>query len=214
MGLGVINLAASHPFLAALYDPALAAAERRYLQPLRQEALAGVAGDLLDLGAGTGANFPTFATEIGRGNPLRVTALEPDPHMLRRARRRAQALALPVTLTGATAEALPFPDASFDVIAATLVLCTVADPARALAEAVRVLRPGGALRFIEHVRAEGRVAARWQDRLRPVWSACAGGCQLNRDTGALLRSTFRRVEWEALRAPFPLSRVLIGAAYT
>jgi ubiquinone/menaquinone biosynthesis C-methylase UbiE len=203
----------SHPLLAAVYDLAVGPAERVVLRPLRERALSGLTGDVLDLGAGTGANFPVFAAARQAGVALRVTALEPDPHMLRRARRRAAELDLPVTFADAPAEALPFPAASFDAIAATLVLCTVRDPERALAEAARVLRPGGELRFIEHVRGDGR-AAHWQDRVRPVWAACAGGCQLNRDTGAMLRRAFAQVRWTALDAPFPVCLVLVGRAVT
>lgn len=199
-------MSTSHPLLAAVYDGALRLAEREFIQPMRRRALAGIGGDVLDLGAGTGANFPVLA-ETG----ARITAVEPDPHMLRRARRRAGDLGMDVRFAAAPAEELPFPDASFDAVAAMLVLCTVRDPARALAEVARVLRPGGEVRFVEHVRAEGHAAA-WQDRLRPLWSACAGGCQLNRDTGSLLRARFARADWDVVRVPFPLCRVLVGHA--
>src|SRR5581483_1378704 len=105
----------------------------------------------------------------------------PDPFMLPRARRRARELGLQVVLVECLAEELPFPEASFDVVISTLVLCTVADPARSLSEIRRVLKPGGSLRFIEHVRFDG-ARGNIQDRLVPIWSYLTAGCQPNRRT--------------------------------
>ena len=201
----------SHPVFATLYDCCTGSAEH-LLGPRRRALLAGCHGEVLDLGAGTGANFPFFCSLIEGGISVRLHAVEPDPHMERRARRRAQALGLPVDLRSAPAEQLPFEDGSFDYIISTLVLCTVADPRRAVSEAYRVLRPEGELRFLEHVRTTG-AAGHWQDRLRPLWALLAGGCQLNRPTGETLRAApFRHLEWEETWLPFPLCRLLTGRA--
>jgi ubiquinone/menaquinone biosynthesis C-methylase UbiE len=161
----------------------MAGAERTVLGPARAELAGGARGRVLDLGAGTGANFPFFGAAAAE-----VHATEPDPFMRQRAAERARGAPRPVTLHDAPAEALPFPDGHFDTVVAMLVFCTVGDPARALAEVVRVLRPGGELRFYEHVRAPGAVAGRAQDWLAPVWRRIAAGCRPNRDTVRLIRA--------------------------
>jgi SAM-dependent methyltransferase len=171
-----------HPWFAALYDRMMAVPERTVLGPARADLAGGAGGRVLDLGAGTGANFPYFGAAASE-----VHATEPDPYMRQRAVARAREAALPIVVHDAPAEALPFPDGRFDTVVAMLVLCTVADPARALAEIVRVLRPGGELRFYEHVRSPGRVAGRTQDWLAPLWRHVAAGCQPNRDTVRLIR---------------------------
>lgn len=202
----------SAPWFAALYDPVMRPFEQRLFGPWRKRLLAAIEGEVLDIGAGTGANFPYFAEAIHAGLPLRLTALEPDPDMAKRARRRADELELPLALVSAPAEALPFPDASFDRVVATLVLCSVADPIRCLAEFRRVLRPGGELLYLEHVRGTS-VGARAQDALRPAWAVIGAGCQINRPTGELIAEAgFTQVTSEEVVAPFPLLRVLIGRA--
>ncbi len=201
-----------HPVFAALYDLASAGVERGPLAALRRGLVDGLRGAVLDVGAGTGANFPFFAARCLLEPSLDLHAAEPDPHMLVRARRRAQRLGLRVTFVRAPAEALPLPDESLDAVVVSLVLCTVADPAGALAEARRVLRPGGSLRFLEHVRAEG-AGGRWQQRLARPWAAMAGGCRLDRRTGETLRQAgFAAVEWQEVAAPFPVLRLLAGSA--
>ena len=137
----------------------------------RRALLAAASGRVLEIGAGTGLNLPFYPEGID------LVLTEPDAPMARRA-------GWPVV--PASAEALPFEDASFDTAVSTLVLCTVAEPARAIAELRRVLRPGGRLLFIEHVRGEGRLA-RWQDRLNRPWRHVGNGCHANRDTLAALR---------------------------
>ncbi|MER3420549.1 MAG: SAM-dependent methyltransferase [Chloroflexota bacterium] len=169
-----------HRWFAALYDWLNEPAERGPLGQRRAALIRPLSGQVLDLGAGTGANFPLY------GAAARVVAVEPDPFMLRRAqRRRAVVHGARVDLCQAMGEALPFRDASFDAVVATLVLCTVADPQRTLYEARRVLRPDGRLYFLEHVRADG-LLGRVQDAIRPVWSFFGGGCVLNRRTEAAL----------------------------
>ena len=140
---------------SALYDRSLKATEDAGLRETRRRALAAASGRTLDLGAGTGANlglYPEAVTEL--------VLAEPDPHMLRRLREKAAASGLGASIVQAPAEGLPFPDSSFDTAIFTLVLCTVPDPAAALAEAARVLRPGGRLLFVEHVRSERARASR------------------------------------------------------
>lgn len=169
-----------HRWFAALYDGCMRGVETGQLARLRQHVVEPAMGIVLDVGAGTGINFPYYK------HADRVIAIDPDPHMLRRAERRAVALGGLVHCQQAPAEALPFPDHSFDTIVITLVLCSVTDVPRALAEARRVLRPGGSLRFIEHVRASDERwhgwAGRLQDVLTPVQRVCAAGCHLNRPT--------------------------------
>jgi SAM-dependent methyltransferase len=112
--------------------------------------------------------------------------MEPGPGMRARAERAARAARVAVEVVDGRAEALPFPAAAFDTVVASLVLCTVPDPAGALAEACRVLRPGGTLRFYQHVRADDLRLARWQDRLELPWGWLAGGCHPNRDVVAAI----------------------------
>jgi SAM-dependent methyltransferase len=155
----------------------------------RRRLVEQAAGEVLEIGAGTGRNLPLYRTAT------RVVALEPGPGMRVRAEQAARAAQLPVEVVDGRAEALPFPDASFDTVIASLVLCTVADPAQALTEAHRVLRPGGTLRFYQHVRADDPRLARWQDRLERPWGWLALGCHPNRDiVAAITAAGFRVLE--------------------
>ena len=169
-----------HRVFAALYDLLGRRAERGPLGARRRELLREASGRVLELGAGTGANLPHYpALE-------RLTMTEPDGAMRRRLAPRAAGAPFPVDLLDAPAEALPVASGGVDAVVSTFVLCTVDDPARALAEARRVLRPGGRLLFMEHVRGEGR-AGRRQDRIEGVWSRLCAGCHPNRDTVAAIR---------------------------
>lgn len=169
--------------LATAYDPVMRNLERGRLGAVRQELLAGAAGHVLDLGAGTGANLPHLGAGVDR-----VTAIEPDAGMARRLRRRAAEVDVEVEVIDATAEALPLAAGSVDVAVATLVLCTVANPAVAVAELRRVLRPEGVLVVVEHVADGDARRARLQQGLTPVWRRVAGGCHLDRNTRALLEA--------------------------
>jgi SAM-dependent methyltransferase len=172
----------AHPEMAWLYDPVMALPERYLLGEHRRVLTAGLSGRVLDVGAGTGAQFPYFADR--RGDIASLHGVEPDPHMRRQAGERADRLGLDVDLEDAGAEALPYDDDSFDYVVASLVFCTIPDPAAALDEVARVLAPGGEFRFFEHVRASGATGVA-HDLLAPAWHAAAGGCNLDRRTGEL-----------------------------
>src|SRR5688500_11413473 len=134
-----LSTARSH-VLASLYDPFLALGERRGMSDNRRALLRGAAGRVLEIGAGTGANLTAYPPDL---EGLVVT--EPDPGMARRLRRHVARHRPDAEVLCVGAESLPFPDGAFDVVVATLVLCTVPDPAAAVAEVRRVLRPGGRL---------------------------------------------------------------------
>ncbi|HEY8424551.1 MAG TPA: methyltransferase domain-containing protein [Limnochordales bacterium] len=169
-----------HRLFAALYDLLAPAAETAYYAARRAEIAGGATGRVLEIGAGTGANLPHYPAEAV------LVAVEPNAHMLRRARRKAAGHGRGATWVQAAAEALPFADESFDTVVSTLVLCSVTDPEVAARELWRVLRPGGTLRLVEHVRAEDPALARWQDRVTPVWRLIGAGCHPNRPTLAIL----------------------------
>lgn len=195
-----------HRWAAALYDTLMRTTERRLLRDLRGRLLGPLEGRVLEIGAGTGANFPFYS------HAAAVVATEPDPYMLRRAKERLREVAHPkVELRLASAEALPFPDGSFEHVVGTLVLCTVPDPEAALREVRRVLKPDGRFHFVEHVRADGALG-RAQDIIRPVWKFFAAGCVVNRRTGELIEAAGFVVEsLERRRLNFG-APLLIGVA--
>jgi len=167
---------------AAVYDRLMAPLERGRFRAIRTALLAHAAGRVLEIGAGTGINFPLYPAAV-----TQVEALEPDPAMSARADPRLSSARVPVRRVAARAEALPYPDASFDTVVATLVLCTVGDPHASLREVRRVLKPGGLLLVFEHVRLENPLLAGLQAALTPAWKHLAGGCHLDRDTLRLVR---------------------------
>jgi ubiquinone/menaquinone biosynthesis C-methylase UbiE len=188
-----------HPIFAALYDPIGASMERRWMGGRRRRLLAGARGAVLEIGGGTGANL-AYYRDVDR-----VTIAEPDPFMRNRIGPKLEDAPVPVEVSAAGAEELPFPDGSFDTVVSTLVLCTVPDQDSALDEVRRVLRPGGRLLFIEHVRAAGSTA-RWQDRLEPLWGRLLGGCHPNRDTVAAIEEAGFEIEtFESFHPPVFLS---------
>lgn len=168
---------------AAMYDRALKASEEAGLGAMRRELLAQASGRTIEIGSGTGVNLDLYPAEV-----TALTMTEPDPHMARRLRRKLVASSRAVDFREAGAERLPFPDSSFDTAVFTLVLCTVRDPAAALREAARVLKPDGRLLFLEHVRSRNPALARWQDRLERPWRFLGDGCHCNRDTVATIEA--------------------------
>jgi len=170
----------------------------------RRRLLAGLTGRVLEVGVGTGLNFPHYPATV-----TEVLAIEPESYLRRLALAAARQAPVPIRVVDGTAEALPAPDRTVDTVVASLVLYTVADLDQALGEVRRVLRPGGRLRFYEHVRAEDPRLARWQDRLERLWGWLVGGCHPNRDTvAAITAAGLRLVQLDRfdLRAMPPLAR--------
>lgn len=198
-------------FFAWTYDRQLAKVEQAGLQAIREAALAGASGRVLEVGAGTGANLPHYGPAVER-----LTLTEPEPAMLRRLERRVREEAPETAVVKAPAEDLPFDDDSFDVAISTLVLCGVDNQPRALSELRRVLRPGGRLIFIEHVRSEEPGLARWQDRLNG-FNRLVACCDCNRRTlDAINAAGFdvTEVEHTSLEKVPPFVRPLIVGAAT
>jgi ubiquinone/menaquinone biosynthesis C-methylase UbiE len=169
---------------SALYDRLFKATEEAGLRRMRRELVAAAKGRVLELGAGTGANVQLYPESVEE-----LVLTEPDPHMSKRLREKLAEWGSAAEVVEAPAERLPFGDSSFDTAVVTLVLCTVPDPEAALAEIARVLKPGGKLLFIEHVRSEEPGLARWQDRLERPWRFLGDGCHCNRDTVATIAAS-------------------------
>ena len=186
---------------AAAYDPVLARAERAGLTGLRREVLREVGGHVVELGAGTGANLAHYPVAVDR-----LTLCEPTPAMVGRleaAVARAPVEGRRTDVVIAPGEALPLADRAVDAVVSTLVLCTVDDLDRTLAEVARVLRPDGALVMIEHVHSDG-ARAQVQRTLEPMWRIAARGCHLTRDPRAALAAAGWDVsEVREVRLPFP-----------
>jgi ubiquinone/menaquinone biosynthesis C-methylase UbiE len=157
----------------------------------RSEMLEGLTGDVLEIGCGEGRNFRLYPRQVRH-----VTAVEPEPYLRRRAAIAAAGAPVDVIVVAGDAAALPAEAASCEAVVASLVLCSVPDQAAALAEIVRVLRPGGELRFFEHVVAHQPLAASLQRGLDDsgVWPRLAGGCHLARDTAAAIAASGLAVE--------------------
>jgi ubiquinone/menaquinone biosynthesis C-methylase UbiE len=192
---------------AAMYDPLMAATEKAGLADRRRELLGHARGRVLEIGGGTGANLPYYGAVVDE-----VVLAEPEEPMARRLERKLTNSSLRARVVRAPAEALPFEDESFDVVVSTLVLCTVTDQPRALAEIHRVLKPGGRLLFVEHVRSDDAKLARWQDRLNGLNRQLGHGCNCNRDTLAGIAGAGLEivdVEHDSLKKAPPLARPLV-----
>lgn len=197
-------------FSAAIYEPFLWLGERRGMRTRRRRLLAGASGRVLEIGAGTGLNLPHYPGDIEE-----LVLAEPVEEMAERIDVSVRDDDLPVSVVQTPAEELPFADGSFDTVVSTMVLCTVTDPARAIAEIRRVLRPGGRLLFCEHVRSDSPRMARWQDRLAGPWASFAEGCRCDRDTLPAIAAELavERVEREKWRGMAPiLHPLVVGAA--
>ncbi len=196
---------------ALTYDRQMAKTEAAGLRAMRERLLAGAHGDVLEIGGGTGLNLPCYGPAVGS-----LTITEPQPPMLRHLERNVRARRPSARVLRAPAEDLPFDDRSFDVAVSTLVLCGVDDQPRALRELRRVLRPGGRLLFIEHVRSDDPGTARLQDRM--TWlNRLVVCCDCNRPTLDSIRSagfTVAQVEHTALPKAPPFVRPAIAGSAT
>lgn len=171
------------------YDWFLAQTERAGLRELRRGLLAEATGRCLEIGAGTGLNLELWPESLDE-----LVLTEPDPHMAARLRAKVRSSGRPVEVVEAPGERLPFEDARFDTAALTLVLCTAPDPPAVLREVDRVLKPGGRLLFLEHVRSEDPKLARWQDRLHTPWFYFGAGCNCNRESLRYVEASPLRIE--------------------
>jgi len=195
--------AVSHPVFARAFPAMSRALEAGGIARHRKDLLAGLAGEVIDIGAGTGPSFGHYPAAV-----TRVLAVEPEPRLRAMATAAARAAAVPVEVTGGTASALPAADASHDAAVVSFVLCTVPDQDAALTEIHRVLRPGGTLCFLEHVRAGTPGLVRAQRLLdATVWPRLFGGCHLSRDTAAAIEragftiTTLEQFLFPAARTP-------------
>jgi len=196
---------------ALLYDRLIRAAEAAGLRRMRAELLGEAAGRTVEIGAGTGLNlehYPPAVTEL--------VLVEPSRQMAAKLRRRVAAGARRAEVVESGGEALPLADGAADTVVVTLVLCTTPDPGAVLREAGRVLRPGGRLLFLEHVRSRDPRVARWQDRLDRPWKALGNGCHCNRDTRATIEASplaLERIADTELPLAGPLARpAIVGIA--
>lgn len=188
------------------------AMRHRELVPYRQRLGRAASGRVLELGVGSGLNLGFYGTDV-----TSVVGVDPSPALLRMAEARSHSARFPVDLVEAQSERLPLDDRSVDTVVTTWTMCSVGDPAEALREARRVLRPGGRLLFVEHGRAPDPGVRWWQDRLTPAWRHVAGGCHLNRPIGDLVRAAGFRLEGLQtgyLPGPKPMTFLYEGQART
>jgi ubiquinone/menaquinone biosynthesis C-methylase UbiE len=189
-----------HPIFARLYPRISRAAEQRGGAEHRHALLADLQGRVIEVGAGHGLNFPYYPQSV-----TQVIAVEPEPYLRQRAEEATSDAPVPVEVKDGIAEALPAQDNEFDAAVASLVLCSVTDQQIALREIARVLRPGGELRFYEHVISNKPGWARVQRALdATIYTPTAGGCHLARDTDAAIRQAGFHIEREE-RIPFKVS---------
>jgi ubiquinone/menaquinone biosynthesis C-methylase UbiE len=194
---------------AAMYDMVGKGSEEAGMRDERRQLLAAAQGATVEIGAGTGLNLEHYPKAV-----TRLVLTEPDRHMRVRLDRRVEALSATAEIIDASAEQLPFNDATFDTAVVTLVLCSVSDQRAALAEVARVLKPNGRLLFLEHVRSDDPKVAKWQDRIRPVCNLV--GCNPNRETLAAIEASPLTVESvrhsEVPKAPKFERPMIVGTA--
>jgi ubiquinone/menaquinone biosynthesis C-methylase UbiE len=176
-------------FFAGAYDWFLGKAEKEGLSEQRRKVVSYAMGRTLEVATGTGLNLPHYPPEV-----TELVLTEPYPHMLGILRSKVQASGRKATVIQAVAEELPFPDATFDTVVATMILCSAEDPGQVLGEITRVLKPGGQYLFLEHIRNHDPNVARRQDRLQPAWYLFANGCHCNRDTVKTIQASALAIE--------------------
>ena len=198
--------------MAKSYDYAMRSTEKKCLQQWRKELLSQAHGELLEIGAGTGVNFPHYPANVSR-----IILSEPDLQMRKILHRKTSAAQKDhIEITQWQAEAIDMPDSSFDTIVSTLVLCSVPDLENSLKEIYRLLRPEGTFLFLEHVASDHPHTLTWQRRIEPFWSFCAGNCRLTRDTSTAIDAAGLNIEQltEApmIGAPAFVRRTIRGSA--
>jgi ubiquinone/menaquinone biosynthesis C-methylase UbiE len=186
--------------------------EERGNRELRREMLAGLSGRVLEVGPGNGLNFPHYPLSVQE-----VVAVEPEPYLRSRAAEAAAAAPVPIRVCDGTASELPAADGSFDAVVVSGLLCSVADVQAALTEFRRVLRPGGDLRFYEHVRSRDALFAAWQQAADLVWPRLMGGCHVQRQTRAAIERVFTIEKCRGFRFPptaflWPVAPRILGTA--
>jgi ubiquinone/menaquinone biosynthesis C-methylase UbiE len=186
--------------------------EERGNRELRRELVAGLTGRVMEVGAGTGLNFPHYPASVAE-----VVAVEPEPYLRSRTIEAASAAPVPIRVVDGTAADLPAADGEFDAVVVSGLLCSVPSAADALLEFRRVLRPGGELRFYEHVRSRDAVFARGQALADLVWPRLLGGCHASRDTGAAIGRVFAIESCRGFRFPpgarfYPVAPRILGVA--
>lgn len=199
--------------MATFYDRAMRSVEKRCLAQWRAELLAPLRGNILEIGSGTGTNLQYYSPQLKR-----LVLSEPDPHMRGQLQARINELSLEqAEITPCRAEQINLPDACFDHIVSTLVLCSVSDIDKTLQELRRLLKPGGSLVLLEHVRAEDNPNLfRWQKRLEPIWKWCACNCHLTRPTEKLLQQVGFDTQLEQVEmtgAPLFVRPMIKGGAF-
>jgi ubiquinone/menaquinone biosynthesis C-methylase UbiE len=205
---------AGHPFFARIYARLSPAWERRGYAVRRRELLAGLAGRVVEVGAGNGLNFRHYPLEV-----TAVLAIEPEPYLRSCAKVKARRAPIPVEVVAGTAERIAAESAAFDSGVVSLVLCSVSDAGAALAELHRVIRPGGELRFLEHVRADSPPLRRIQRLMdASVWPRLTGGCHASRDSATAIQAAGFSMErlhsfrFPETRIPFPTAPHIVGVA--
>jgi ubiquinone/menaquinone biosynthesis C-methylase UbiE len=202
-----------HPIFARVYDR-LSGSSQEEVRPLRQELLSGLSGRVIEVGAGNGHNFEHFPSTV-----THVLAVEPEPYLRQRALEKAAEVEVDIDVVDGIAENLPADSESLDAGIASLVLCSVGNQSTVLGELHRVIRPGGELRFLEHILANSRGLARAQRIAdRTFWPLVGGGCHASRDTRAAIEQAGFEIE-RCRRFPFRTSPVevlvtphILGAA--
>ncbi|HEY3684328.1 MAG TPA: class I SAM-dependent methyltransferase [Streptosporangiaceae bacterium] len=200
-----------NPLFAWYFARCGARNEERGNRELRRETLAGLDGRVIEVGAGTGLNFPHYPPEVRE-----VLAVEPEPYLRERATESARSAPVPVRVVDGTADRIPT-DEAYDAVVVSGLLCSVDDQAAALAEFRRVLRPGGRLRFYEHVRSRDAVYGGAQDAANLLWPRLMGGCNCNRDTLTAIRDVFTIEAVRGFRFPpgavfSPVAPRIVGSA--